>query len=114
MWDLRSGNCMRSALARTLEMAQALGGSQHGVDLLRKESLSGLAPAAARRVLVHSYVAIIPITPLPFPPLPSTAAPNGGIASMIQKITYSPFIHETKCKSCALCLSSRARRPVQT
>lgn len=59
-------------------MAQALGGSEHGVDLLRKESLSALSPAAARRVLVHSYTAIFPITPLPFPPLPSTAAPNGG------------------------------------
>jgi len=59
-------------------MAQTLGGSEHGVDLLRKESLSALSPAAARRVLVHSYTAIFPITPLPFPPLPPTAAPNGG------------------------------------
>ena len=86
----------RSALARTLEMAQTLGGSQHGVDLLRKESLSGLAPAAARRVLVHSYVAIIPITPLPFPPLPSTAAPNGGIAPMIRKIIMFPLLYGMK------------------
>ena len=73
----RSG-ASRRALGRTLEMAQALGGSEHGVDLLRKESLSALSPAAARRVLVHSYTAIIPITSLPFPPLPSIAAPNGG------------------------------------
>ena len=40
------------------------------MELLRKESLAGLAPAAAARVLSHAYMAVIPITPLPFPPLP--------------------------------------------
>ena len=40
------------------------------MELLRKESLAGLAPAAAARVLTHAYHAVIPITPLPYPPLP--------------------------------------------
>ena len=40
------------------------------VELLRKESLAGLAPSAACRVLSHAYAAVVPITPLPYPPLP--------------------------------------------
>lgn len=32
--------------------------------------IAGLAPAAAARVLAHSYLAVIPIAPLPYPPLP--------------------------------------------
>ena len=44
------------------------------MELLRKESLAGLAPAAAARVLSHAYAAVVPIAPLPYPPLP--LAPN--------------------------------------
>lgn len=40
------------------------------VEVLRKESLAGLAPSAACRVLSHAYTAVVPITPLPYPPLP--------------------------------------------
>ena len=40
------------------------------LELLRKESLSGLPPAAARRVLFHAYCAVVPAAPLPGPPLP--------------------------------------------
>lgn len=40
------------------------------MELLRKESLAGLPPAAAARVLSHAYAAVVPITPLPYPPLP--------------------------------------------
>lgn len=40
------------------------------VEVLRKESLAGLAPSAACRVLSHAYAAVVPITPLPYPPLP--------------------------------------------
>ena len=49
-------------------MAAAGGGAP--LELLRKESLTGLAPAAAARVLAHSYLAVVPIAPLPYPPLP--------------------------------------------
>ena len=52
---------------------RASGGSRP-VELLRKESLAGLAPAAAARVLSHAYAAVVPIVPLPYPPLP--LAPN--------------------------------------
>ena len=49
-------------------MEAAAGGRP--VELLRKESLAGLPPAAAARVLSHAYAAVVPITPLPYPPLP--------------------------------------------
>ncbi len=48
------------------------------VELLRKESLAGLAPAAACRVLSHAYAAVVPITPLPYPPLPLNPTTPGG------------------------------------
>jgi len=48
----------------------AAAGAAAPLELLRKESLTGLAPAAAARVLAHSYLAVVPIAPLPYPPLP--------------------------------------------
>lgn len=57
------------ALAAALECVREAGGSQ-SIELLRKESLAGLTPAAASRVLSHAYSAVVPITPLPSPPLP--------------------------------------------
>ena len=51
-------------------MAQALAGKEHDVELLRKESLSSLSAAAARRVLELSYTAVLTMAPLPGPPLP--------------------------------------------
>lgn len=65
----RAGVAGRSALARALETVGAAGGGA-AVEVLRKESLTSLAPAAAARVLAHSYRAVLPIAPLPFPPLP--------------------------------------------
>ncbi len=47
------------------------------LELLRKESLAGLSPAAACRVLAHSYFAVLPIAPLPNPPLPLNPALPG-------------------------------------
>ncbi len=64
--------CYR-ALATSLRCIRASGGARP-IELLRKESLAGLAPAAAARVLSHAYVAVVPIAPLPYPPLP--LAPN--------------------------------------
>ncbi|CAL8463740.1 g3274 [Coccomyxa elongata] len=61
------------ALATSLRCIRASGGARP-IELLRKESLAGLAPAAAARVLSHAYVAVVPIAPLPYPPLP--LAPN--------------------------------------
>ena len=51
------------------------------VELLRKESLAGLAPAAACRVLSHAYAAVVPITPLPYPPLPLNPTTPGGLGT---------------------------------
>jgi hypothetical protein len=64
LWTLAS-----RALSTTL---QCVRGAADGrpVELLRKESLAGLAPAAANRVLSHAYAAVVPIAPLPYPPLP--------------------------------------------
>lgn len=47
------------------------------VEVLRKESLAGLAPSAACRVLSHAYAAVVPITPLPYPPLPLSPTTPG-------------------------------------
>jgi hypothetical protein len=63
----------RRALSTSLRCVRASGGSRP-VEVLRKESLAGLAPAAAARVLSHAYAAVVPIVPLPYPPLP--LAPN--------------------------------------
>ncbi len=51
-------------------MAQTLAGHEYDVELLRKESLSSLSAAAARRVLELSYTAVLTMAPLPGPPLP--------------------------------------------
>lgn len=40
------------------------------LELLRKESLASLKPAAAERILAASYCAVIPVAGLAFPPLP--------------------------------------------
>ena len=66
-------SALRRALATSLRCVRASSGSRP-VELLRKESLAGLAPAAAARVLSHAYAAVVPIAPLPYPPLP--LAPN--------------------------------------
>lgn len=65
-----------SALAVALECIRGAAGQQP-IELLRKESLAGLAPAAAARVLSHAYSAVVPVAPLPAPPLPLTPARPG-------------------------------------
>lgn len=47
------------------------------MEVLSKESLAGLAPSAACRVLSHAYAAVVPITPLPYPPLPLSPTTPG-------------------------------------
>lgn len=72
-WIQSDHCCTHRALATSLRCIRASGGARP-IELLRKESLAGLAPAAAARVLSHAYVAVVPIAPLPYPPLP--LAPN--------------------------------------
>lgn len=71
--DMRALTDYAAAMATLLEMVRAASG-QMEVELLRKESLEGLAPAAACKVLAHAYCAVVPITPLPHPPLPLAPA----------------------------------------
>ncbi|KAG2449449.1 hypothetical protein HYH02_005596 [Chlamydomonas schloesseri] len=59
-----------AALATLLEAVRASAGPGLPLELLRKESLAGLAPGAAAKVLHHAYCAVVPITPLPPPVLP--------------------------------------------
>lgn len=70
------------ALASALEcVGQASGG--RSIELLRKESLAGLAPAAACRVLSHAYLAVVPIAPLPYPPLPLSPSRPGSCSPQL-------------------------------
>ena len=69
---------MCRALAIALECIRTSAGSRP-IELLRKESLAGLAPAAASRVLSHAYAAVVPIAPLPSPPLPLAPNRPGGL-----------------------------------
>ncbi|GBF94849.1 hypothetical protein Rsub_08021 [Raphidocelis subcapitata] len=61
-----------AALATLLEAAQSPGAGAAGtpLELVRKESLAGLDPSAASKVMRHAYCAVLPIAPLPGPPLP--------------------------------------------
>jgi hypothetical protein len=65
-----------ASLAAALDCARAAAGGRP-VELLRKESVGSLAPAAARRILAHSYSVVLPIASLPFPPLPLPPALPG-------------------------------------
>eukprot|EP00775_Hariotina_reticulata_P005967 gene5967-6206_t len=57
-------------LLSTVRSAAAAQNQQ--VELLRRESLAGLDPQSAAKVLCHAYTAMIPIAPLPGPSLPLT------------------------------------------
>ena len=100
--DLRVAHAQ--ALARTLQMSLMLAGPQHDVDLLRKESLTNLAPAAARRVLAHSYASIFPITTLPFPPLPVLQEVNGAPPNVQSAASVWLVCASERCENCACCL----------
>ncbi|KAL3158901.1 hypothetical protein ABBQ32_011616 [Trebouxia sp. C0010 RCD-2024] len=67
--EMRNLAAYAKALAQALDCIRTAGGNRP-VEVLRKESLAGLAPSAACRVLSHAYAAVVPITPLPYPPLP--------------------------------------------
>ncbi|KXZ46985.1 hypothetical protein GPECTOR_39g479 [Gonium pectorale] len=69
-----------AALACLLEAVRASAGPGVPLELLRKESLAGLAPAAVYRVLTHAYCAVVPISPLPPPVLPLTPDQPSGTA----------------------------------
>jgi hypothetical protein len=71
----------RRALASSLRCVRGAGGARP-VELLRKESLAGLPPSAAARVLSHAYAAVLPIAPLPYPPLPLAPSRPGGAPSL--------------------------------
>ena len=71
------------------------------VEVLRKESLAGLAPSAACRVLSHAYAAVVPITPLPYPPLPLN--PNTPGQSCSTFVSYVGCTVYT-CSSADICL----------
>jgi FAM91 C-terminus len=65
----------------------------HPVEVIRKESLSMLAPQAATRMLQLAYTAIIAIDPLPGPPLPLTlAAPAGPALFGAAPAMLSPWL----------------------
>lgn len=57
------------SLAQVLECIKACARGRP-IELLRKESVASLPPAAAFRILGHSYSVVLPVTSLPFPPLP--------------------------------------------
>lgn len=61
-----------AALATALEAAAASSGCPR-VELIRKESLSGLTPEAVYKVLAHAYSAVVTINPLQPPALPVAA-----------------------------------------
>ncbi|KAK9836344.1 hypothetical protein WJX81_007135 [Elliptochloris bilobata] len=67
--EMRELGRTAQALAAALRCVRSAAGGRP-VELLRKESLAGLPPAAAARVLSHAYAAVVPVAPLPYPPLP--------------------------------------------
>lgn len=66
------------SLAQVLECIKACAGGRP-IELLRKESVASLPAGAAFRILGHSYAVVLPVTSLPFPPLPlSLQRPGAG------------------------------------
>jgi len=73
-----------AALAVVLECVRR-GSGGRPIELLRKESVGTLAPAAAYRILSHSYSVVLPVAGLPNPPLPLPVSKQGG------PINYGPL-----------------------
>lgn len=73
-----------AALAVILECVRT-GSGGRPIELLRKESVGTLAPAAAYRILSHSYSVVLPVAGLPNPPLPLPVSKQGG------PINYGPL-----------------------
>ena len=89
--ELKRLTAFAASLAALLEAATGVvGGGEGGgstssrprrpVEILRAETLAGLDPGAARRVLGGAYYALVPIAPLPGPPLPLSPGGGGGRA----------------------------------
>lgn len=80
LWSsVKSGASFEGEMAHIVGVLESLGTiidtachaeQGHPVEVIRKESLSMLAPAAAARMLQLAYTAVIAIEPLPGPPLP--------------------------------------------
>lgn len=83
-----------AALATCLESVRD---SSEGrpLELLRKESLAGLTPLAACKVLSHAYCAVVPITPMPHPPLPLAPDRPGPCHYGPSVDSASPWMHLT-------------------
>lgn len=73
-----------AALAVVLDCVRT-GSGGRPIELLRKESVGTLAPAAAYRILSHSYSVVLPVAGLPNPPLPLPVSKQGG------PINYGPL-----------------------
>lgn len=58
-----------ASLSVVLDCVKACAGGR-SIELLRKESVGNLSPAAAFRILEHSYSVVVPVAGLPYPPLP--------------------------------------------
>ena len=88
---LRKGLPACLTRAGSHEPSWHVGLGRRPVEVLRKESLAGLAPSAACRVLSHAYAAVVPIAPLPYPPLPLSPNTPGqppntpGVANIRQR-----------------------------
>ena len=67
-----------------LECVRACAGGRP-IELLRKESLAGMPPPQAFRILSHSYGVVLPITSLAFPPLPLS------LARAASPVSYGPL-----------------------
>jgi len=92
------------ALAVVLRCVRGAAGGRP-VELLRRESLAGLAPAAAARVLSHAYAAVVPISPLPYPPLP---LPPGRPGAPTPTLTLSRRCRTRRCR-CRRAAQARCR-----
>ncbi|KAI8462738.1 MAG: FAM91 N-terminus-domain-containing protein [Monoraphidium minutum] len=90
--DMRQLTDYTAALATLLDAARAAGGGAP-LELVRKESLAGLDPAAAAKVLAHSYRAVLPIAPLPGAPLPLPPGGGGPAHYGASAASGSPWLH---------------------
>ena len=75
------------------QLSRLQGIQGHSVELIRKESLSSLAHAAAARVLAMTYRAVVPIEPLPLPALPvPLSSPRGPAFFGASAFMLSPWL----------------------
>jgi len=65
-----------ASLAIVIECVRACAGGRP-IEMLRKESVENLTPAAAFRILSHSYSVVLPVAGMPYPPLPLSLIRHG-------------------------------------